>query len=236
MIPIVKPMLCAAGGRTLSETDGYFYRALRILITDDHALFRSGLRALLQRTFPDVTITEAQSASATLEYVRREKWDLLIMDISLPDRSGLDALGPIKLASPTLAVLMLSGHPEDDIAIRALKAKAAGFVSKTAPPEELVRAVKKVLAGEKYISASLAEKLADALASDLEKPPHEILSEREFEVMRLLVLGVKIADIAERLSLSSKTITTYRTRVLTKLQLRSNADLTRYAMKNRLLE
>lgn len=163
------------------------------------------------------------------------KWDIVVSDLSMPGRSGLDALQQIKISHPGLPVLILSIHPEEQYALRALKAGAAGYLSKDTAPDELVKAVQKVLLGKKYISQSIAEKLANTLSVKADKFLHENLSNREFDVMKLLANGKSVSDIADILSLSVTTVSTYRARVMTKMNLKSNSDLTKYAIENKLI-
>lgn len=210
---------------------------MKILIVDDHAVVRRGLQQILADAYEDIVSGEATSAEEALEQIRRDNWDIVILDISMPGRSGLDALKEIKKDHPDLPVLVLSIHPEDQFATRVLKAGASGYMTKETVPEELVDAINKVLAGGKYVSAALAEKLA----SDLEKrangiPPHKRLSDREYEVLRMIASGLTISEIADKLSLSVKTISTYRARILEKMDLTSNADLVRYAITHELID
>lgn len=209
---------------------------MRILITDDHALIRMGLKQLLETGFSKAVIGEATNASEALQQISTKEWDVAILDITMPGRSGVDILRDIKMLRPKLPVLILTGCSEDEFAMRVLKAGAAGFVRKEMAPAELINAVKKVMAGGKYISQSLAEKLASKLQQDSEAPAHESLSDREYEVMRLLAKGNTPTEVAKTLSLSVKTVSTYRTRLLEKLNLKTNAELTYYAIKNGLVE
>jgi two-component system invasion response regulator UvrY len=209
---------------------------MRILITDDHALIRMGLKQLIQAGFGRAVIGEASNASEALQQISENPWDIVILDITMPGRSGVDILRDIKMLRPKLPVLILTACSEDQFAVRVLKVGAAGFVRKEMAPTELITAIKKVLAGGKYISQSLAEKLATHLQEDTETPPHETLSDREYEVMRLLAKGNTPTEVSKLLSLSVKTISTYRTRILEKLHLRTNAELTYYAIKNGLVE
>ena len=209
---------------------------LRILITDDHALIRQGLKQILLEGFGNVEVGEAQNAHEALEQIGKNDWDAVVMDITMPGRSGLDVLREIKSAKPKLPVLFLSMHSEDQLAIRALKAGAAGFITKECAPQELVNALKQVLAGSKYISKTLVQKLASDLATDTTKPLHESLSDREYQVMCQIAAGKSATQIAEELALSVKTISTYRTRVFEKMGMKTNAELTRYAIKNALVD
>jgi len=207
---------------------------LRILIADDHTVVRKGLRQILLEEFPNAVIGEVPDAEELIKQVMAEKWDVVVSDLSMPGRSGLDALQQIKLSHPDLPVLILSIHPEEQYALRALKSGASGYLSKDTAPDELVKAVQKVLLGKKYISQSIAEKLANTFSSG-DKHLHENLSDREFDVMKLLANGKSVSDIAEMLSLSVTTVSTYRARVMTKMNLKSNSDLTKYAIENKLI-
>jgi two-component system invasion response regulator UvrY len=209
---------------------------MRILITDDHALIRMGLKQLIQAGFAKAVIGEASNASEALEQIGSKEWDVVVLDITMPGRSGVDILRDIKMLRPKTPVLILTACSEDEFATRVLKAGAAGFVRKEMAPTELINAIKKVVTGGKYISQSLAEKLASKLNQDTETPPHETLSDREYEVMRLLAKGNTPTEVAKLLSLSVKTVSTYRTRLLEKLNLRTSAELTYYAIKNGLVE
>lgn len=208
---------------------------LRILIADDHAVYRHGLRCVLADELKDVVFGEAREARELLTLLEREDWNLLLLDITLPGRSGLDLLPDIKKLRPNLPVLIVSMHPEEEFGVRALQAGAAGYVWKQNPVESLVAAVRAVLGGARYISARLAEQLAHELQHGF-RPAHARLSAREFEVMRMIARGSNTKSIAAELSLSPKTVSTYRARVLKKLRLRTDADIVRYAMHNRLIE
>lgn len=208
---------------------------LRILIADDHSVVRKGLRQILLDEFPTAKIEEVPDAEELIKKVMSDKWDVVVSDLSMPGRSGLDALQQIKLSHPQLPVLILSIHPEEQYALRALKSGASGYLSKDTAPDELVKAVQKVLLGKKYISQSIAEKLADNFSSDTTLFPHERLSDREFDVMKLLANGKSVSEIAELLSLSVTTVSTYRARVMVKMNLKSNSDLTKYALENKLI-
>ncbi|MEO7306860.1 MAG: response regulator transcription factor [Ferruginibacter sp.] len=208
---------------------------LRILIADDHTVVRKGLRQILLDEFPTAVIKEVADAEELIMKVMTEKWDVVVSDLSMPGRSGLDALQQIKLSYPALPVLILSIHPEEQYALRALKAGASGYLSKDTAPDELVKAVQKVLLGKKYISQAIAEKLANTFSADADLSPHEKLSDREFDVMKLIANGKSVSDIAEMLSLSVTTVSTYRARVMTKMDLKSNSDLTKYALEHHLI-
>ena len=208
---------------------------MKILIVDDHAVVRRGVRQILDEEFPGAQITEATNGAEALELARKDQWTCIVLDISMPGRSGLDALRELKVSSPKVPVLVLSGHPEDQYALRVLKLGAAGYLTKDQAPEELVKALKRVLAGGKYITAALAEKLADQLQGETTRAPHELLSDREFEVLRGIATGRALKEIAAELSISEKTVSTYHTRLLEKMRLRSDAEVVRYALEHGLL-
>jgi two-component system, NarL family, invasion response regulator UvrY len=208
---------------------------LRILIADDHTVVRKGLRQILIDHFRDIFIEEVADAEGLIDKVMTAQWDVVISDINMPGRSGLDALKQIRGIFPNLPVLILSIHPEEHYAIRVLKSGASGYLSKDSASEELVNAVEKVLLGKKYFSSYVIEQLANHIDADLSKLSYEYLSNREFDVMRLLASGKSVSDIAEKLSLSVTTVSTYRTRIMTKTGLRSNSDITKYAIENQLL-
>jgi len=209
---------------------------VKVLIADDHAVFRRGLRETLAEAFSRVTFGEAKTAQETLEHVRRQDWDLVILDISMPGKSGLDILDDLKRLRPKLPILLLSMHPEQQFARRALVAGAAGYLTKDSVTEELKEAVKKIVAGGRYVSATLAEKLAVDLRQGADTPLHELLSNREFQVLRMIASGKAVKDIAENLSLSVKTVSTYRARVLEKTGMKTNAELIRYALQTQLVD
>lgn len=209
---------------------------IRILIADDHPVVRQGLRQILEMEFPSMKIGEAENSWRALELVRAEPWDAVILDITIPPRSGLDVLKEIKGERPKLPVLILSIHPEDQYAVRALRAGASGYMTKESAPRELMNALKLILKGGKYVSATLAEELADQLGPGAEIPPHERLSDREFQVLCLIASGKTIAEIAAELCLSAKTIATFRARILTKMGMKNNAELIHYAIKRGLIE
>jgi DNA-binding NarL/FixJ family response regulator len=195
-----------------------------------------GIRQMLADE-PEITTTvEAKTVAEMMDYVRKEDWSVVVLDITLPDRSGLEALKDVKAIKPSLPVLILSMHPEDQYAVRVLKAGASGYVTKESAADELMKAIKKVVGGGRYISPTMAEKLAVAVGGDYEKPLHETLSDREFQVLCAIASGKKPGDIAAELGLSVKTVSTYRARVLEKMHMGSNAELTYYAVKNGLIE
>jgi len=208
---------------------------IRILIADDHIIVRRGLKQILLEEFPFAFIEEVSDAEELIKKVMNEEWSVVISDLSMPGRSGLESLQQIKQNHPKLPVLILSIHSEEHYAIRVLKAGASGYLNKDLAPEELVKAVNCVLAGKRYITASIAEKLASSLDLNSEKVPHEFLSDREFEVLKLIAAGKSVSDIAEQFSLSVTTVSTYRARIMAKMNLKTNADLTLYAIEHDLL-
>src|SRR5689334_7555907 len=206
---------------------------MRILIADDHSIVRRGLKDILHEEFPFAEITEVSDATDMMLKIFRESWDIVISDLSMPGRSALDVLPEIKQHAPNLPVLILSIYPEEQYAIRVLKAGAAGYLNKDLAPEELINAVRRVVSGRKYITPSVAEKLADF--SDEPKPAHEQLSDREFEVMKLLAAGKSVSEIGSLFHLSATTISTYRARILKKMNMKTNAELIQYAITHRLI-
>jgi two-component system, NarL family, invasion response regulator UvrY len=208
---------------------------MRILIVDDHAIVRRGLRELLSDEFHGAAFGEASDAQQALEQLRKKEWDVALLDIALPGKSGLDLLKELKTEWPKLPVLILSANPEDQFAVRALKAGAGGYMTKESAPEELAKALRKIMAGGRYVSPALAEMLALGVTKDLTRTPHETLSDREYEVMSRIASGKTVTEIAEELSLSPKTISTYRTRVLEKLGLKNSAAIVQYAIRNGLV-
>src|ERR1044071_186308 len=209
---------------------------LKILLADDHAVVRSGLKQSLADECRRATFGEASNAHEALTLLGKEKWDVVLLDITMQGRSGLDVLREIKKLRPRLPVLVLSMHPENQFAVRVLKKGASGYITKESAPEELVGAINKVIAGGCYVSAALAETLAFRLSSDTQKPPQELLSDREYDVLRLIGSGKLAGEIARELSLSVKTISTYRARILEKMGMKNNAQLMRYAMEHELVE
>ncbi len=207
----------------------------RVLIADDHALVRAGLRQYLQQNGRFSTIAEASSGSQTLDMLRGARFDLLILDINMPDRGGLDILKHVRASYPETRVLVLSAYPERQYAVNVLKAGASGYLSKESAPDELMKAVSQVMPGKRYVSSSLAELLVSELDADHDKPLHAGLSEREFQIFCKLASGQSVSEIANELSLSVKTVSTYRTRVLEKMSFKSNADITSYALRNGLM-
>lgn len=209
---------------------------LKVLIADDHAMIRVGLKQVLLKAFSGAVIGEAQTAEEALEQIRKKDWDLAVMDITMPGRSGLDILQDIQLARPKLPVLIMSMHGEDQFALRVLKAGAAGFISKQSAAEVLVVAIRKIMDGGRYVSASVSEKMVSDLGKAIPGLPHEALSDRELQVLCMFAMGKTNKQLAQELSLSVKTISTYRARILEKMNMKSNAELTRYAIKSELVE
>jgi two-component system, NarL family, invasion response regulator UvrY len=207
---------------------------VKILIADHHAVVRRGLKQILVEEFEKVTIGEAVHARELLEKVRKQKWNMVVLDTSLPGQSWMDLLKRLKSIWPTMPVLVFSTVPESRFAARVLRAGAAGFITKESSAEELAKGFKKVLGGGRYVSPTFAQTLAFDLHSDNEKPPHETLSDREYQVMCMIATGMSPKEIAGQLTLSIKTISTYRARILEKTRMRSNAELIRYAIENRL--
>lgn len=204
---------------------------LNILIADDHSIFRRGLKDLLSDGLGAVTVGECSNAFDLLQLLKQKKWDVVILDIGMPGTTGTDALIQVKRHRPSLPVIMLSMHPEDQYAVRMFKAGANAYLTKASAPEELVVAIKKVLDGGNYVSPSLGEKLVHLFHRGEEQPAHELLSDREFEVMRLLSSGRTVSQIAETMNLGTTTVSTYRARILEKLHLKNNAELMRYAVQ-----
>ena len=203
---------------------------INVLITDDHPVVRRGIRQILEDDERIGLVHEASDGKELFDNLNKQIYDVILLDISLPGRSGLDLIGQIKKIQPFAAILILSIHSEEMYAIKALKAGAAGYLTKTSAPEELISAINKVSKGERYISVSLADSLAENLISDTKMPLHQLLSSRELEVLQLLAEGKKVVQIASELSLSPKTIGTYRVRLLEKLKLHTTAELIRYAI------
>jgi two-component system, NarL family, invasion response regulator UvrY len=208
---------------------------MKILLADDHALVRQGLKLILADHFKNTVFGEARNAHEALARVSKDGWDVVLLDITMPGRSGLDVLRDIRRLRPKLPVLILSMHPEDQFAVRMLKNGAAGYLTKESAGEELAGAIRKVIAGGRYISPSLAERMASYLDMDVLKAPHERLSDREYLILRMIASGKQVSQIARELSLSVKTISTYRARVLQKTDLKNNAELTRYAVERGLV-
>ena len=209
---------------------------IRILIADDHRIVREGLKQILAETPDMIVVDEASNGQEVLGKVWENDYDVVLLDISMPGRSGLDNLKQLKNEQPKLAVLVLSMYSEEQYAIRALRAGASGYMTKESAPDDLIEAIRKVSTGRKYISPTVAEKLAVSLEANDERPAHENLSDREYQVMCMIASGKTIKTIADELSLSVKTVSTYRTRILEKMRMKNNAELTHYSIQNRLVE
>jgi two-component system invasion response regulator UvrY len=209
---------------------------IKILVADDHAVVREGVKQILSEIPDMVVAAEASSAQEVLNKVWENNYDVVLLDISMPGRGGLDVLKQLKDEKPGLPVLILSIYPEEQYAVRALKAGASGYLTKESAPDELIAAIRKISQGRKYVSASLAEKLAFDMEIGAEKLPHEMLSDREYQVMCMIAKGKTIKEIAGELSLSVKTISTHRSRIMDKMRMKSNAELIHYAIKNSLVE
>ena len=209
---------------------------IRILIADDHAILRRGLKEILVRELEGAVCGEAEDAQQVLVQVQNCEWDLVTLDITMPGRSGLDVLKDLKAMCPKLPVLVLSMHPEEQYGRRILKAGASGYMNKKSAPEELIKAIRKLLAGGTYVSPALAERLALDLKRDATRPAHEILSDREFEILRMIGSGKTVTQIAEELHLSVTTVSTHRARILEKMHMTTTAELMHYALSNHLVE
>ena len=209
---------------------------IKILIADDHTLFRKGLKHILSE-YPDLVVTdEASNGQEVLEKIWHNDYDMVLLDITMPGMTGLDALKQLKNDKPKLPVLVLSMHPEEQYAVRVIRAGASGYLRKESAPDELITAIQKISGGRKYITSSLAERLADDMEHTAEKPLHDTLSDREFEVFRMIAAGKTIKHIAEALFLNARTISTYRSRILEKMQMKTNAELIHYAIKHQILD
>src|SRR5213593_1571523 len=209
---------------------------IKIVVVDDHAVVREGLKRIISEN-PGMAVTgEAGDGHEALKVIQNEPCDVVLLDITMPNRSGLDVLKQLHAESPRLPVLVLSMHSEDQYAVRVLRAGAAGYLTKESAPAKLVQAIRKVVRGGKYVSPSLAEKLVMDLETDAQRPPHELLSDREYQVLCMIASGKTVSEIAEELHLSVKTISTYRVRILNKLLMKNNAELTRYAIKQGLVD
>lgn len=209
---------------------------IRIFVADDHTVVRWGLKQIVSEEADMAVIGEACDSQELVALIREKPCDVLVLDISMPGRSGLEVLKDVKQEYPKLPILVLSVHPEDQYAVRTLKLGASGYLSKDSAPEELVHAIRKILVGGKYVSPALAEKLAENLITDSGRPPFETLSERERQVLTMIASGKSITEISDELAISVKTVSTYRTRVLEKMNMRNNAELTHYAIASRLVE
>ncbi len=209
---------------------------IRILIVDDHAVVRRGLSQIIEETVDMRVADEAVDYSSAIEKIQNNEYDIVLLDISMPGRNGFDVLSQVKQLKTRLPILVLSMHPEEQYGIRAMKAGASGYITKESAPDELIAAIRKVAAGGKYISPTLTEKVLSDIALMDERPPHERLSNREMQVLCMIAAGKRVKQIAEDLSLSEKTVSTYRTRILEKMNIASNSELTRYAIDNHLIE
>ncbi len=209
---------------------------IKILIADDHAIVRKGLKQIISETQDMVVADEASDGQEVLNKVRKNSFDMVLLDISMPGRTGLDILRELKTEKPKMPILVLSMYPEEQYAVRVLRAGASGYLTKESAPDELIAAIRKVSLGKKYITPSLAERLALDLDIDSDKPLHETLSDREYQVLCLIASGKTVGEIAERLSLSAKTISTYRARILEKMNMKNNAELTHYALQHKLVD
>ncbi len=209
---------------------------IRVMITDDHAIVRQGLKQILSET-GDISVTgEAENGFQAVRIVRQEVFDVMLLDISLPDRNGIEVLKQVRKEKPELAVLMLSMHNENEFAIRALKAGAAGYLNKQSAPAQLVTAIRQVASGQKYITPALAMELANAITTDTDRPPHASLSDREYQTLCLIAAGKGLTEISEEMCLSPKTVSVYRSRLLEKLKLTNNSELIRYALMHHLVD
>ena len=209
---------------------------MHIMIADDHAVVRRGLREILADAIPGADFSEVGNGDEVLSQLGKSQVAMLVLDISMPGRSGIDVLRDVKHTYPRMPVIILSCQPEEQYAVRCLRAGAAAYISKESASDELALATKKILSGGRYVSASLAEKLITNLDESVDKPLHESLSDREHEVMRMIAAGIPLTEIGDRLHVSVKTISSYRSRIMEKMQMKSNADLTRYAMTHGLLD
>lgn len=208
----------------------------RILIVDDHAIVREGLKQILAEVDDIEVAGEADCSSRAVQMARQEHWDMVLMDISMPDRNGLETLELLKKEHPGIKILMLSMHRETQYAVRALKSGAAGYLNKQSAPDQLVNAIRLVASGKKYISAEVAQELANQVSGEREGPLHEGLSNREYQTLCMIASGLPVSAIADKLALSVKTVSMYRARLLKKMQLKNNAELTHYAIKQDLLD
>jgi two-component system, NarL family, invasion response regulator UvrY len=208
---------------------------LRILLADDHAVVRQGVKQIIAEEFSQATFGEAQNVHAVLDLIGSHSWDIVVLDLAMPGGNGLEALKQIKHDHPQLPVLILSMFPEDQYAVRTIIAGASGYLNKESAPEELVLAIRKVLSGGKYITPSVADELVLHALHEDDQPLHKHLSDREYQVLCLIASGKEVKEISTELSLSAKTISTYRTRLLIKMDMKTNADLTYYAIRNGLV-
>jgi DNA-binding NarL/FixJ family response regulator len=208
---------------------------IKLLVADDHAIVRKGIEQIIAETDDITVVDEASNGQEVLDKIKKTDYDLVLLDVSMPGRDGLEILKEVKIQRPKIAVLMLSMYPEEQYAVRALRSGASGYLTKESAPDELIAAIRKVSSGHKYVSASLGEKLAVKLGNHSDRPLHEKLSDREFGIMCMIASGKTQTEIATELRLSVKTISTYRSRILTKMYMKSNAEITRYAIENKLI-
>lgn len=227
---------CECKSQTMNINLSTITSMIKILIADDHAVVRRGLRQIINDEPDFEVVAEAQNGQEVLDKLEGSDCNVLVLDITMPDKNGLAVLQEVKATRPRLPILILSMHPEDQFALRALKLGASGYLTKESAPEELVGALRKVLNGGKYISASLAEQLVAEISSDSPRPSPERLSEREFQVLRMIAQGKTISQIADDMGLSVKTVSTYRTRLLLKMKMKTNAELVRYAVQHGLVD
>lgn len=209
---------------------------IRMIIADDHPIVRAGMKQIISEASDMIVADEASDGHKLLNKIRKENFDVVILDLTMPHMDGLDVLKQLRIEKPKLPVIILSIHPESQYALRVLKAGAAGYVTKTSAPDELINAIRKVCRGGKYISPSIAEKLAFQLDTNFKEMPHEMLSDREYQVMRMMASGKTVTEIAEKLALSVKTISTYRSRILEKMKMKNSAELMHYAIQNKLVD
>jgi DNA-binding NarL/FixJ family response regulator len=209
---------------------------IRVLIADDHSILRRGLAQIISETKDMQVCGEAENGAQAVRLAREQPVDVVLLDITMPDRNGLDTLKQLKKEKPKLAVLMLSMHPEETYALRAIRAGASGYLNKASAPALLVTAIRQVASGRRYISPAVAEELAGTIADGSDRAPHETLSDREYETMRLIASGKTLSEIAREMSLSAKTVSVYRARLLQKMKLKNNSELTHYALKNQLVD
>jgi len=222
-------------GPPLDQTQQMEHIVTKILVVDDHAVVRQGVKQILNEQFQGAVIGEARNAEEMIDRIRKFTWDIVVLDVGMPGKSGLDALKDLKQVCPKLPVLVLSAYPEDQLARRMLKAGASGYLTKDSAPNELVQALKKILGGGKFVSASMAELLVANLNEEAGRPLHEMLSDREYQVMCLIAVGKSLKEIADDLCVGISTVNTYRARILEKMQFKNNTELTHYALENRLV-
>jgi DNA-binding NarL/FixJ family response regulator len=209
---------------------------IRVLIADDHSIVRQGFKQIFSETEDLEVAGEADDGAEALQLARQRAWDVFLLDVSMPNRNGIDTLKQLKKEFPRLPVLILSMHPEEQYAVRAIKAGASGYLTKGSAPEQLVTAIRQVARGKKYVSPTVAEQLVNAISTDSEKLPHELLTDREFQVFKLIAIGKPLTAIADELNLAVATISTFRTRIIEKTCLKSNAEMIRYGLEHGLVE